>query len=296
LQVNDKVECHGNLEIAYNEPQFPAALIRTACFYSPPLDGSEPKYITLDMKKDGTRNYPHHEVDIAIRDIRGRETDFTLNIHGFQALADRDVDLDFSNEEEIKAVYVLKIKELLLKHVEGSRKIVVFDTTIRRASTSEVLHRPVRKVHIDQSARGAHLRARHSLSADEIKTIEAGELRFRIVNVWKAIDQSVTDHPLMFADSTTVEDVDLVAVEQRYPHYSGETYAVRHNKAQKFWFWSDMSTSDLVLLQCFDSLGQLDGQGFKRRTRCAHGSFNLYGSEEETFTRSSMELRCLILG
>ncbi|PVH79491.1 hypothetical protein DL98DRAFT_390539, partial [Cadophora sp. DSE1049] len=265
-------------------------------FYSPPSDGSLPKYVTLDMTKDGSRNYPHHEVDIIIRDIRGHESAFRLNVHGFQAVTDNTLAfLTSSTVTCMRPQYASDIIKLLLRHVQGSQEVVIFDTTIRRASKSEVLNRPVRKVHIDQSTRGAYLRARQSLSEDQARKVEAGKARFRIVNVWKPLDSPVTDHPLMFADSTTVEETDLVPVEQRYPHYCGETYAVKHNDAQSFWFWSNMSTSDLVLLQCFDSLETADSHGHKRRTRCAHGSFQLSEPHTETFTRSSIELRCLVL-
>jgi hypothetical protein len=94
------------------------------------------------MKKNGARNYPHHEADIAIRDIRGREPDFALDIHGSKAISDVSIDaLNFLNCEEIEAIYIPKIKELLLKHVKDSCNVVVFDTTIRRASKSEPIFR-----------------------------------------------------------------------------------------------------------------------------------------------------------
>jgi hypothetical protein len=54
------------------------------------------------------------------------------------------------------------------------------------------------------------------------------------VNEWKPIDNPVRDHPLMFADSTAVEDTDLVVVEQIYLRYSRETYAVKYNQAHEF--------------------------------------------------------------
>ncbi|KAH7378651.1 hypothetical protein BKA64DRAFT_698366 [Cadophora sp. MPI-SDFR-AT-0126] len=265
------MEDQKTLQVIQDEPKLPPALLRNVCFYTPPPDGSKPTYITLDMKKDGVRNYPHHEANIIIRDIRGREEDFTLDTHGFRAMADSSVStIDFSNKQEVEAVYAPKVEKLLLDHLEGTFKVVVFDTTIRRAANSELFHRPVRKIHIDQSARGAYLRANQSLSIEYARKVGAGELRFRIVNVWKPLNGPVVDHPLIFADSTTVREEDL------------------YNQATEFWFWSSMSTSELVLLQYYNSI--------TLKTRCEHGSFNLSGSKEETFTRSSVELRCLVLG
>lgn len=137
LQANDPAECSGHLHPAPDKPQCSISLTRTVCFYSPPLDGSQPKSIILDMAKDGARNYPHHKAEITIRDIRGREGEFVLGIHGFQVVVDMEMAaLRLSTPGEIETTYVPKIKDLLLKHVEGSRKMIVFDTTIRRAAKS----------------------------------------------------------------------------------------------------------------------------------------------------------------
>ncbi len=99
------------------------------------------------------RNYPHREADIIIREIRGREEVFNLNTHGFRAMADSSAStIDFSNKQEVEAVYVPKVEKLLLGPLEDAFKFVVFDMTIHRAAKSELLHRLVRKIHTDQFA------------------------------------------------------------------------------------------------------------------------------------------------
>jgi hypothetical protein len=86
------------------------------------------------------------------------------------------------------------------------------------------------------------VRANQSLSIEDARKVEAGELRFRIVNVWKSLISPVVDHLLMFADSTTFQKEDLVAVEQRYHHYVGKSYAVKYNQATEFSCWIASST------------------------------------------------------
>ncbi|XP_014552258.1 hypothetical protein COCVIDRAFT_80446, partial [Bipolaris victoriae FI3] len=55
------------------------------------------------------------------------------------------------------------------------------------------------------------------------------------------INCAVKDHPLIFTDSRTVAETDLVSVEQVYPCYTGERFAVSQNAGQKFWYCKDMS-------------------------------------------------------
>ena len=160
--------------------------------------------------------------------------------------------------------------------------ITIFDFTIRKASPVKTANRQVHKIHIDQSQRGAYLRIKRHLPESELRAIEAGKATFRIVNVWKPINQPVTDHPLTFAEYKSLDPSDLVPVRQVYPNYIGETYALKHNENQRFRYWSNATPNDVLLLQCFDSR-QRDGnisKGGLSYNQCAHGSFELSESGE----------------
>ena len=69
---------------------------------------------------------------------------------------------------------------------------------------------------------------------------EAAELlkgRYRLINVWRPINGPVVHKPLAFADSRSVPDSDIVPVEHRYPHRTGETAGVKYTEAGKWHYW-----------------------------------------------------------
>lgn len=182
-----------------------------------------------------------------------------------------------------------------MENVPAAKQAVIFDYTVRRASLDKTPSRQVNKIHIDQSPKGAFGRARRHLDPVCVESIDCGDLAFRIVNLWKPIERPVKDHPLTFAECGSLMSKDLVPVPQLYPAYTGETYAVKYGGHQRFWFWSDMEPEDVLLLQCFDSHSRGQPDGRLQHAQCAHGSFELREDGSETFHRSSIEVRCLVV-
>lgn len=276
-------------------------LARDLCFYSEPPSGEPPEYIAETTEEPGKRNYPHHRMATTIRDIRGREDSFLLDKTSFMAIPnayprlDKDI-VDFDCAASIKNDYLPRIQDLILEMVKGSKRVVVFDYTVRHASKEKAPASQVRKIHIDQSPLGAFGRVRRHLGQDDNARILAGHQRFRIINAWKPICGPVKDHPLAFADCQSLRETDLVKVKQVYPDYTGETYAVKHHPLQRFWYWSQMTPADVLLLQCFDSytVSPTDVAGLVH-SQCAHGSFELDDTGGEAYERASIEVRCLVL-
>jgi hypothetical protein len=274
------------------------AVKRELCFYSDPADGSQPLYISDDPNLKGTRNYNHSYNMVNIQDARGFEDTFALSTHGFSLLQDLPVpSVTFDVVSEVNEIYIPFVLKTLSSLFGNARTVVPFTSTIRRASATGRQERPIRKVHIDQSEAGAYLRARHELASDPglLQEILMNRVRYRIINMWKPINHPVRDRPLVFADSRTVADSDLIPVKQVYPHYTGETYAVRHSPAHKFWFWSDMQTNEAILLQCYDNAGKVEGSGSGFGARVAHVSFSLTVDESESSERESIEVRCIVI-
>ncbi|KAI1273549.1 hypothetical protein F5Y07DRAFT_411260 [Xylaria sp. FL0933] len=274
------------------------ALRRTLCFYSPPPDGSDPECIEGASDVPGRRNYPHREEVVRITDIRGHEKSFTLDEHSFTALPGVfDPKVDFSETAEITGKYLPWVKDVILQQVPHSVRVTVFNYTIRKASDTKTANRQIHKIHIDQSPKGAFLRARRHLPADDIADIENGKAQFRIINVWKPIFRPVKDHPITFAEFRSLRAADLVPVRQVSSDYVGETYVIRHRDGQRFRYWSNMTPDDVLLIQCFDSQEQSLEKGAcdgLRYAQCAHGSFRL-AEEDESCTRESIEVRCLVV-
>ncbi|KAL9633840.1 MAG: hypothetical protein Q9164_004455 [Protoblastenia rupestris] len=265
-------------------------------YYSPPKDGSEPTFLVTHESGAGTKNYDHHEVLTVIRDMRHREKAFSLERHSFAAVSrSPPSDVEYASSENVKERYSQDAVQILLQHATGSRKVVVFDNTIRRASLQEVLCRPVRKVHIDQTPWAVSRRVRQHLTRPEADAVMNGSIRVRLINVWRPLLQTVVDHPLAVAESGSLEDKDLIKVKHIYPHLTGETFAVKHNPRQRFWYWSQMSSHEALLLQCYDSKMQPDESEQLWDVRCAHASFTPLPAPLQRHGRQSIETRCLVL-
>jgi hypothetical protein len=154
---------------------------------------------------------------------------------------------DWESDSTVEKVYYPEVEKLLLDNVPGSKRIFLFDHTIRRPGTNR---QPVSRVHIDQTAKSTEARVRHHL-AEEADSLLQG--RYRIVNVWRPLNGPVYASPLAVSDSALVQDEDLVGVEHRYPDRTGETAAVKYNKSQQWYYWSGMEDDERLLLKCFDS-------------------------------------------
>ena len=119
---------------------------------------------------------------------------------------------------------------------------------------------------------------------------EAEELkngRVRLINVWRPLNGPVVASPLAYADSRSVPDEDIVPVEHRYPHRTGETAGVKFTPKGQWYYWSGMGNDERILLQCYDSQ---DG------ARTPHSAFVDPRTKEEWPGRESIEVRTLVFG
>lgn len=259
----------------------------TLNFFRDPEDGSKPhNYVEKPPEGQPQRNFGATDVTLTIQDIRDRESDFYLDKDAFQAIKGiPSEEKDFTDDEHIKAVYYPEVVKLLLDNVPGAHKVTLFDHTIRR-SNPDAPRAPVTRVHVDQTARSTEWRVRLHDPEDAEELLKG---RYRIINVWRPLNGPVQASPLGFASADTTEDNDLVPVEHRYPHRTGETAAVRHNKGQQFYYWSGMQNDERLFLKCFDSQ---DGVG----QRVPHTAFIDPRTPEGARGRESIEVRALVYG
>jgi len=261
-------------------------------FYDPPKDGSKPFNYAgpwADNPPNGIpRNFGVDEHKVTINDIRGQESAFTMDNNAFAALPSISSQMaykDWDNEDKITNVYYPEVEKLLLERVPGASRIFLFDHTIRRPNHTRA---PVMRVHIDQTAASTAARVKHHLPEEADQLLQG---RFRIINVWRPLNGPVVAHPLAVADSATVRDEDLIGVEHRYPDRTGETAAVKHHDAQKWYYWSGMENEDRLLLKCFDSDETLGAWG-----RVPHTAFVDPRTPEGARQRESIEVRALVFG
>jgi len=264
-------------------------------FYNPPADNSQP-YNNIDPKPDMIpRNYSDVTKETTLHDIRGHESEYTLDRDAFQVLQDvppSDEPSDFKDEASIAKHYYPEVEKLLLNTIPGATRIHIFDHTIRRSEPG-ANRAPVNRVHIDQTARSVEKRVRNYFP-DEADELLRG--RYRIVNVWRPLNKNpVESNPLGFASSSTVVDGDVVPVEHRYPSgYLGETAAIRYNENQKWHYLSGMTGSERLLLECFDSASLKPGS--KIGGRVPHSAFTDPRTREDAEGRESIEVRALVFG
>ncbi|KIX97415.1 uncharacterized protein Z520_06867 [Fonsecaea multimorphosa CBS 102226] len=254
-------------------------------YYKDPGDGTppEPSYVG----KPNSYLRPHVAQSVVIHDVSGDEDKYTIDSHGFQYIRHESKEKDFVDNDKIKAEYYPEVEQLL-KDTTGASRVLIFDHTIRRA-TSDVrdiagqLRGPARRVHIDQSYGASENRVRYHLpdEADELL-----KKRFQIINVWRPINTILRD-PLTLADAHTVPDSDLVPAKLIYPDREGETYAVKPSPNHQWYFKYAQRPDEPLLIKCYDSLD--DG----RARRIPHTAF-VDPEYENGPPRESIEVRTLV--
>eukprot|EP00026_Physarum_polycephalum_P009570 Phypoly_transcript_09698.p1 GENE.Phypoly_transcript_09698~~Phypoly_transcript_09698.p1 ORF type:complete len:310 (+),score=73.57 Phypoly_transcript_09698:182-1111(+) len=205
------------------------------------------------------KNYEKKDENVTIYDMRGQESNTHVDTTGFQAITSPSsisADLLLSgNDKEIEKVYYPEVEALLLK-ATGASRVVFFDHTVRKpyGGPNEIsdpaARKPVLLAHVDQTPASAHKRVdRHVQPPQPYK-------RFQLINVWRPITNTVYDYPLAVCEASTVDvehDLEPTTLVYPPPTPAGETYSMKHNKNQVWWYWSEMTPDDVLLLKCYDS-------------------------------------------
>jgi hypothetical protein len=267
----------------------------TLNFYNPPTDNSAPfNFVDTPPKGQPQRNFTDDPQSTIIHDIRGYESEYTLDHDAFQVIQDvpPSQEAEFVDDDSIKSNYYPELEQLLLSNVAGSNRVFFFDHTIRRQDPNAA-RAPVTRVHIDQTAEAVAQRVRRYFpdEADELL-----KRRYRLINIWRPLTKRpLESFPLAVASSASVEDKDVVPVEHRYPDgYRGWTAAIHHNPEQKWYYLSGMKGSERLLLECFDSESLKPGSKIKGRV--PHTAFEDSRTRPEAEGRESIEVRALVFG
>ncbi|KAL3479571.1 hypothetical protein BJX99DRAFT_221883 [Aspergillus californicus] len=258
-------------------------------FLDPPKDGSVP-YAWVPPTGPPEENYASIDHEVSLSDIRGDEDKYNLDKDAFQPLQGIPSAMSYEMwdaDEIVKSTYYSEVEDVILKHVAGSHKVVIFDHTIRRHNP-DADRQPVFFAHVDQTPHAAELRVRQSITDPE----EAEKLlqgRYRIINVWRPLNGKVETIPLAFASGTSVGPDDLSTIERRYPNYTGETMGVKYNPNQKWLYWSGVDDDERMLLKCCDTKEGV-------APRVPHSAFADPRSPPNAKPRESIEVRCLVFG
>jgi hypothetical protein len=228
---------------------------------------------------------PHR---VSIRDLRSLADAVSVDREGFAVARGESALRDFSDEAAIRAIYYPESARIL-QAATGATRVYIFDHTIRRrqlgAKDRGGARQPVSRVHVDHTETSGPQRVR-DLLPQEAETLLRG--RVQIVNLWRPLAGPVRDMPLAMCDAASVAPGDLVASDLIYPDRRGETYQVRFNTAQRWYWLPQMMTDEALLLKCYDSVR--DG----RARFSPHTAFVDPTAPADATPRQSIEIRALL--
>ena len=229
--------------------------------------------------------------EVSVRDARKDNASFGLDIEGFKLVPQRTTVSDFYDDAQIASIYESEVKALITD-VTGASYVEIFDHTRRSSSLQHQRARQIREpadiVHNDYTARSGikRLRDHFADNPDEAKALM--KRRFAIVNVWRSIAGTISNHPLVLCDATTVNPEDLVSVERRAEDRIGELQVALHDPGQRWYYFPEMQMDEALLLKTFDSA--TDG----RARFTIHSSCEDPNAPADAGPRESIETRCLL--
>jgi len=251
-------------------------------FHSSALTGGEPKIF-----------FATEDREVAIADMRAIAEELSIEREGFELRRHATTVDDLYDDDAIARVYEPEI-EALLKGMTGADRVVIFDHTRRSdtpagAKNPDGSRGPASRVHVDYTVASGPQRAKDSLGAEEVERVLNSGGRIVQVNVWRPITGPVQRSPLALADATSIGPDALVATDQVFPNRVGEIYQVAHGAGQR-WYWaSEMTRDEIILIKGWDSLQ--DG----RAVFTPHGAFQLPDQNPKAPARESIETRTYLV-
>ncbi|MEE2689050.1 MAG: CmcJ/NvfI family oxidoreductase [Pseudomonadota bacterium] len=230
--------------------------------------------------------------DVAVADMRPVAPELSVDKEGFELLLQPTAVDDLYDDAVVESDYYAEI-QVLLRERFGASRIEIFDKTRRSDSRSgaknpDGLRGPATRVHVDYTVKSGPQRAKDVLGQAEFKRLIAAGMRIIQINVWRPISGPVKRSPLAVADASSIARHELVATDQIFPDRVGEIYHLAHGSGQRWYYASEMTRDEVLLIKGWDSMD--DG----RAQFTPHGAFDLTGSEVAP-PRESIEIRTFVL-
>ncbi len=270
-------------------PDASPATITAPLKFMVPMEEKPQVFMSVNQAETNRRTGEFHMAELEIADARGLEDAPQLDREGFSLVNAPSQVTDFYDETQITGIYYPECVALL-KAQTGAREVHIFDHTLRvqDAATREKhgTRLPVPIVHNDYTETSAPQRVHDLLEPEKAQSFLSG--RYAMVNVWRSFGASAELNPLAAADGRTVPPEDFIAVDIVYHDRTGEIYQNAYTKGQRWYYFSNMTRDEAMLLKCFDSAQ--DG----RMRYTAHSGFENPNAPEGTPPRESIELRSLL--
>ncbi len=256
-----------------------------------------------------------------------------LDRNGFACFDHRleDRALDFLSHEAVVRRYYPACEELMRK-ATGASHVFAFDHNVRwaqgqreqaKVAGGQQVQGPIRVVHGDytltsgpQRLRDLALPARINdtmrpflregeslIASDLVERAMGPGGRFALINVWRNIaPEPVARDPLGFCDAQTVDPSDLVVFELHYADRIGENYFAHHAARHRWFYYSQLTRDEAVLIKQWDSEGAFAKSGGQRSdlgaevcTMNFHSAFEDPATPPDAPERRSIEVRCAVL-
>ena len=222
---------------------------------------------------------------VRIHDARPVLDQISLERQGFILRRHKTAVTNFSDEQEVRAIYYLEVEQLL-KETTGASRAVAFEHDVRSASKAERdakrMRQPVKVAHDDYTEKSAPERVRLYLPQEAEALLKE---RYAVINVWRPIRGPVLNSPLAVCDAESIAVADIVPTEEGVKH---EIYLFNFNPRHRWYYFSAMTPTEVLLFKCFDS----DRNGTARVT--AHTAFDLPATTAPAQPRQSIEVRALV--
>ena len=220
-----------------------------------------PQFFARDYSRD---NLVIDGVPMAVRDLRSRRADLSLEAEGFRLVDHKSAVTEFRDEAAVKSTYLAEIRDLISR-VSGASRVLVSPTAILRFGERSGEYRksfnsrPARFAHVDVTPVSAPRQLRAVLGPD-------APMPRRVIgyNVWRAISQPPQDVPLAVCDVRSIEDGDRVTADAMFdpedgPGFTFEAFLLKHNPRHRWAYFSNMTRDEALIFKNFDSAADQGG-------------------------------------
>ncbi|KAH7333288.1 methyltransferase CmcJ [Rhexocercosporidium sp. MPI-PUGE-AT-0058] len=225
-----------------------------------------------DQRQHNTKFEAREQI---IRDIRELKYQFTLDKHGFMVREFRST-LDSLIREQVSDVDQVFFFEWRLR--SGDIHIKEGDLTDLNDLSNWI--EPVRVVHVDQSPAAVLNRVQLHMK-EKAEYLLQGRVRIIKYN-------PVEDCPLAVCDNSSMEPGDLVECDFVRKRFTGATLYAHFNPQQKWYYLSQQTPNEVLILKIFDSQGDIESKC------CAHSAFKHPKYQAGLPLRKSIEIRALV--
>ncbi|KAI8626761.1 putative 7 alpha-cephem-methoxylase [Xylariaceae sp. FL1651] len=233
-----------------------------------------------------------------IHDLRGRETEFDLDNHAFEIRSQR-LTVSLFDQRTIEKEYLPSIVSLL-QELDPGAEVYIFDWRLRSSDRKKskfvpgavidldeplLYLEPVHAVHVDQSPAAARKRVWNHMGDRAQELIRR---RFRIINVWRPLLNTIENFPLAVCDGSTLSTDRLLAVDHVRKYYVGESLYPMASAEYRWYYLGQQTKDEVLLFKTFDSSELVPAKC------CPHTSFAQSGVRAEANPRESIEVRALV--